>query len=203
MTVPPNESYDWAAAQARLESAAVAAGEAPPAWMPKDEGEQIVGRLVEVNPSAHTAHGAVPVVTLEGPNGGRRSVWLIHAVLRRGFERANVQLGEVVLIRFLGKRQPEGGGNAWHDYAVVVDRPVGTEAGRVDWVAIARTHGDEVELAREDEARAAELEQQARDAAAPVTPPGSTPCERGEHDYVDDGTGNRSCSVCGEVDIPF
>lgn len=149
----PNESYDWEAAQARLEAAAEAAGEAPPAWLHNDEpGAQIVGRLVAVNPSAYTAHGNVPVVTLEGPNGGRRSVWLHHAVLRRGFERANVQLGEVVLVRFVGKVSPAGGGNAWHDYRVAVDREA--SAAGADWAAIAKAHGDDAELAREAEQRA-------------------------------------------------
>lgn len=134
----PNESYDWNAARERLH--AEAEREHPPAWVAEAAGDEIVGMVVEVKQSVPTAYGPVPVVTLQGPEGGRRSVWLHHAVLRRAFVRSSVQLGEVVLIRYLGRVTPEGGGNSYADYRLAVDRP--TPSGAPDWRAIAESHED-------------------------------------------------------------
>lgn len=136
-SAPPSESYDWDAARERLREAAKA--EHPPAWIPEQDGDELVGVVVEVKPAVPAAFGAVPVVTIDGP-AGVHSVWLHHAVLRRQFERSGVQLGELVLIRYEGRRHPEGGGNAYADYSLVVDRP--TPSGSPDWRAIANAHGD-------------------------------------------------------------
>jgi hypothetical protein len=111
--------------------------EFPPAWRPDqaDQPQEIVGRFVELNPSAHTAFGPVPVVTLEGPQGGMRSVWLHHTVLYNAFIRLRPEIGETVYIHYLGKVEPKGGGARYADYRVAVDRP---EAARTaDWNLIA------------------------------------------------------------------
>lgn len=134
------DDFDFDAARARL-SAQADEGH-PPAWQP-EEGDELCGVVVAVNPAVHTAYGDVPVVTLQGPNGGRRSVWLHHAVLRRAFVRADVQLGELVLIRYVGRVEPEGGGNPYADYRVAVDRPSPT--GAPPWQRIAALHEDPLE----------------------------------------------------------
>lgn len=200
MTVepPPNESYDWDAAASRLRAAAEQ-GDAPPAWIPEGPGAEIIGELVAFQPAVHTRNGPVPVATLRGPNGGHRSVWLHHAVLRRGFIRANVQLGERVLVRYLGPVEREGG-NPWHDYRVVVDRQAA--GGGPDWAAVARAHEDEDALELEPEQPAAPAP-----AAAPAAPAPELDarCVAGEHDYQDRGDGHRVCSRpgCTDEDIPF
>lgn len=197
MSALPDEEYDWAAARARLDESASRVGDAPPAWLP-EPGDEIVGVVVEFNPAVHTKHGPVPVVTLQGPNGGRRSVWLAHAVLRRGFIRANVQLGEVVLVRYVGPKVPEGGGNVWHDYVVVPDRD--TSTGAPDWAAVARAHEDGVDV---------DTTNGAGD-AAPEPPPPVPPrerderCRNGDHDFDTSlPADERRCRRCGEPDIPF
>jgi hypothetical protein len=135
----PNESYPWADVVPRLRE--LAERENPPPWQP-EQGDEIVGYVVALNESAPTAYGSAPVVELETPNGEHVSVWLFHATLRREFERARVRAGEAVLIRYHGKVQPEGGGNAYARYTLVVDRPAaGTE---FDWSAVAERYGDEL-----------------------------------------------------------
>lgn len=210
MTVPiADEQYDWQAAHDRLRQAADQVGEAPPAWQPQP-GDEIVGVVVDVQPSVYTRHGNVPVVTLQGPNGGRRSVWLIHTVLRRGFIRANVQLGETVLVRYVGVVQPEGGGQPWHDYRVVVDRAAGGARGP-DWQQVAKEHEDEAALEGDREA----AQQQPDEPVAPpphagTPPPPTRPADRdprcaaGEHDFDESlPPDQRTCRRCGELDIPF
>jgi len=135
-----DEQYDWDAVRARLE-AEIDRG-FPAAWQPEEPDEQIIGRVVAVRPAVPTRqYGTAPVVELEDPVGGRHSVWLLHKVLRLSFERQRVALGETVMIRYLGKVYPEGGGNAYDNYSLAVDRPV--PRGQPDWDAIARAHGDQ------------------------------------------------------------
>ena len=70
----------------------------PPNWMPDQPGEQIIGQVIEVQEDVYTRHGNVPVVTLEGRSGQRKSIWLVHTVLRNEFIRARVMVGERVAI---------------------------------------------------------------------------------------------------------
>jgi hypothetical protein len=116
----------------------------PPAWVPENAGDAITGVVVGVNPAAPTRNGPCPVVTLRGPNGGERSIWLWHRVLRGKFVRANVHLGETVAIRFDGMQEPKGGGQEYANYSFAVDRP-GGDSGAPDWTKIATTYGDELD----------------------------------------------------------
>jgi hypothetical protein len=105
-------------------------------------GDEIFGYVRRVVMQAPTSYGPAPVVELELPRSGQRiSIWLFHKVLRQSFERERVRLGELVLIRYLGKKHPEGGGNAYDNYRLVVDRK--EEGGEPDWGAMAERYGDE------------------------------------------------------------
>jgi hypothetical protein len=112
---------------------------APPAWIPENPGDEIAGTLVDYNPAAHTKRGQSPVVTLQGPRGGRRSVWLHHTVLRNEFIKARVTYGEFVVIRYLGRIEPDGGGEPYAAYKVHVDRK--TSSRPPDWDALAKAYG--------------------------------------------------------------
>ena len=114
-----------------------------PAWIPEKTGEEVCGVVAEVKAAVPTKKGPVPVVTLELDDGGALSVWLVHTALRRSFARANVDVGETVLIRYLGRVEAAGGGEPYFDYRLAVDRP---RDETVDWRAIA---GDEFEAAGE------------------------------------------------------
>lgn len=112
--------------------------EYPPPWQPAP-GDELIGTVVAVNPSAHTVHGPRPVVEIAEPNGDRVSVWLHSKVLRRQFERADIRLGETVLIRYRGKVDRDNE-PSYHDFKLVVDRPQSNAP--VDWRRIAQAHGD-------------------------------------------------------------
>ena len=136
----PDERYDWDAARARMREEADRGH--PAAWQPEQPDDELFGVLVGVNPAAPTRqYGMAPVVEIEDPAGNRWSVWLFHKVLRNAFARQDVQVGETVLIRWLGKVRPDGGGNSYDNYAVIVDRPMAR--GEIDWKSIgARYDGD-------------------------------------------------------------
>lgn len=130
----PNETHDWDEVAARMRKQADEGF--PPAWQPEQPDDEIIGVLARVTMQAPTSYGPAPVVELVMPaSGARFSVWLFHTVLRRAFERERPALGETVLIRYLGKRRPESGGNAYDDYRLIVDRPLASDAP--DWEAMA------------------------------------------------------------------
>jgi hypothetical protein len=113
-----------------------------PAWIPEAPGDEIVGVVAAIRPAVPTQFGPVPVVELaELDTRAPAAVWLIHTVLRREFERARVIVGETILVRYLGRVAPEGGGAAYESYKLVVDRP--DENNAVDWGAIAERYGDD------------------------------------------------------------
>jgi hypothetical protein len=145
-TAMPNETYDWDAVRARLQEDADRGF--PPSWQPEEPGDELLGRVVGVNPSAPSIYGPAPVVEIEDAVHTHWSVWLFWKTLRLAFERQQVKLGEVVLIRFHGEVRPESGGNAYKHCTVHVDRD--TRTSQPDWAAIASRYGDQ--LQEDDEA---------------------------------------------------
>jgi len=134
-----NERVDWEELHARMRGYADEA--TPEAFMFEEPGDELLGVVVAVNLSAATRFGWAPVVTIRRPSGDHVSLWLLHAVLRREFERQAPQPGEVVFVRYQGHVHPEGG-QRYESYVVRVDRPQGTN---VDWATIAGRYGDDVE----------------------------------------------------------
>lgn len=124
----------WRETEARLREEADR--DYPAAWIPEEPGDELAGTITAIRPAVRTSYGPVPVVELEElGTHARHSVWLLHAVLRREMARARPVPGETVLIRYLGRVQPEGGGAAYEAYKVVVDRV--EQGDEVDWRAIA------------------------------------------------------------------
>jgi hypothetical protein len=112
------------------------------AWIPGDAGEELVGVITAIKPAVHTSYGHVPVVELEELGSHVQwSLWLLHTVLRREVWRARPAVGETMLVRYLGRVHPDGGGPAYESYKVVVDRP--DEGNEIDWQAIANRYDPE------------------------------------------------------------
>lgn len=137
---PPNEGHDWDKAARdtyqRLRERADA--DAPPAWKPTEPGDELFGCFVDLNAAVPTKFGPAPVVAIAQPSGDVVSVWLLHSVLRREFERARPAIGENLLIRYLGTVQPDGGGSAYESYSLVVDRT----SAPVTWDEIAKRYDE-------------------------------------------------------------
>ena len=76
-------------------------------------------------------YGQKPIAVLE-IDGEERAVWLSRFVLREAFReefgsRGKVELvpGEEISIKWLGLKQPKGGGPAYHNYEVVFHQGAG------------------------------------------------------------------------------
>ena len=138
----------------------------PESWQPEEAGEELLGVVVDVKPAVPTAYGAKPIVVIQTPEGQEWSVWLFSTVLRREFERENVAIGEIVLIRYRGKVEREGPDPAYHDFRLVVDRE--RRSSQVDWRKIAQDQEDDVqELDRLRESSVPEYDDSQ---AAPMSP---------------------------------
>jgi hypothetical protein len=117
----------------------------PEAWKPRQPGDEIVGTVTAIRPAVGTAYGPVPVIELAELGTGRPVAWwLIHTVARNEAARVRPALGESILVRYLGRVQPDGGGPSYASYKLAVDRP--DEGSEIDWSAIAEpedVHGAE------------------------------------------------------------
>lgn len=106
----------------------------PESWQPEKAGDEIVGTFVRLD-NATTSYGPCWIVVLETPMTGElRSVWLFQTALKNQFNKARPKPGELVLVRYEGKRTPKAGGNQYHDYKVVAESSSG---GRFTWDDVA------------------------------------------------------------------
>ena len=153
-------------------------------WEPKEAGERIAGRFVRIS-AARTRHADVtPVMVLELEETTERvEVWLMQLALRERVFKEKPQAGELVALIYDGLTTPRGGGNDYHSYRVLVQRPAST---LVDWDAIAVAvkaqeltdswyrpprAGDQTEWATIDDYGASGTVSEAAPTAAQPTPP--------------------------------
>src|SRR6185369_17041791 len=109
----------------------------PESWKPEKDGEEIVGTFVRLD-KATTEFGPSWIVVLDTGEGVLRSVWLYHQSLQNEMRRAAPKPGELVGVRYEGKKpvknpQP-GKKNTYNAYRVVVDRP--RDESPPDWTLL-------------------------------------------------------------------
>jgi len=104
--------------------------EYPESWVPDEAGDEIAGELVRYARGT-TSYGEQVIAVLRTPAGVERSVWLLHAVLRGEFAKLRPRPGELVLVRYEGKRK-SAAGNSYASYRVEVDR----DEPAPDWNAL-------------------------------------------------------------------
>jgi hypothetical protein len=109
--------------------------EYPPSWNFKDEGEgaEIMGRVSNMRLATFTDKETQErkqqrIAVLE-TSTGKKTIWLTR-VLSSQFGREDVSIGDFIGVKYLGMAQPEGPGNAYHNFKVRVRKPEGTQ---VDW----------------------------------------------------------------------
>lgn len=94
-------------------------------WIPEKAGDELIGTFVRLD-KATTAFGPSWVAVLETESGDHRSVWLYHSSVMNGFKQARPTPGELVGVRYEGKKKVEnptpGKKDSYHAYRVVVDR---------------------------------------------------------------------------------
>lgn len=108
--------------------------EYPPSWNFKEDGEgaTVMGKVVAMRIATFNKDGEQQqqrIAVVQSPNGDKQTVWLTR-VLSSQFQRESAAIGDAVAIKYLGMRAPEGGGNEYHDFKVIVRKPEGTA---VDW----------------------------------------------------------------------
>jgi hypothetical protein len=147
--VTPNETHDWDAEAARYKELRKRFEELadrgfPAAWIKENPGDALMGIVRDIKPAVRTAYGKSPVLEIVEPETGKEwSLWLNHVVLRREVWRVQPELGEMLYVRYEGLVKPESGGPAYENWFVAVDRP--EQNTEVDWKAIARSYGDDVD----------------------------------------------------------
>ena len=90
-----------------LEKAQELAEEPTRNWKPQKDGEAIAGRVVSIDVEAGKNHDGV-FVELRDEVGQITGLWLT-TVLRQQFERLHVEPGDVVGIKYHGRRQSQAG----------------------------------------------------------------------------------------------
>jgi hypothetical protein len=96
----------------------------PRAWLWESDGNIESAKFVKFDKGMTKLYGAKPIVVLE-VDGEERSVWLTTTVLFETFKRElesreshALDPGETISIRWAGKKQPNGGGPAYHVHRV-------------------------------------------------------------------------------------
>jgi hypothetical protein len=108
----------------------------PESWIPSAEESMIVGEFVRLE-QGPTVRGPAWIVVLKTEDGRERSVWLLHTVLRNELARQRPEPGELVLVKYEGKKESSAG-QPYEAYRVLVDR----DRAAPDWDAVDRTSRD-------------------------------------------------------------
>ena len=87
-------------------------------WAPENNGDQVHGEITDIDyPSMK--HGIVPRIWVKDPETKNITIVMAgRAALKSTLAQKKVQPGDLVAIRYLGKKQGNGG-NAYHAYKVV------------------------------------------------------------------------------------
>lgn len=106
--------------------------EYPETFVFDDTNNKLIGVFVRVD-TGPSEYGPVPIAVLE--DGGKEyGVWMFHAVLRNQFAQVKPRVGELVGVKYLGKKMGASG----RQYAnYVVKRIPDASAEAFDWDAIA------------------------------------------------------------------
>ena len=99
----------------------------PESWVPESPGDTIAGEFVRLD-AGTTSYGEQAIAVLRTSDGAERGIWLLHAVLRGEFAKQRPRPGELVLVRYDGKRE-SAAGHSYASYRVEVDR----EQRAPDW----------------------------------------------------------------------
>lgn len=101
----------------------------PETFILNDENPKFVGVFKRVD-SGPSEYGPVPIVVMADQDGKEYGIWLLHAVLRNQFAQQAPKVGELVGIRYLGKKRGASGRD-YANYRVAVVRDASAED--FDW----------------------------------------------------------------------
>jgi hypothetical protein len=113
----------------------------PETWKPSDGDRALAGEFVRLD-QGHTAYGPASIAVIRTEDGRERSLWLLHAALKAQFGRARPRAGELVVVKYEGKKT-SAAGQSYESYRVVLDR----EREAPNWDALAAEAEQPDELA--------------------------------------------------------
>lgn len=85
-------------------------------WRP-NPGDEISGKVIDIS-VGQGSYEPYPIVTLEDEGGTQMAVHAFHGVLQGELARRRPKIGDELKIRYLGKAEPKGNGNPYHNYRV-------------------------------------------------------------------------------------
>ena len=95
------------------------APEDAPYWKGEKAGDTIAGRVTATDSTtSEYTTDPIPVVYLETDGGGVQSVTAFHTTLRNDIKKLNLQVGDLLAIRYEGKKQTKDGKREFHAYTV-------------------------------------------------------------------------------------
>jgi hypothetical protein len=104
-------------------AAKAAAMEDAEAWLPwQDSPEVVVGAYVRDDEGPDRGYGPPPIKVLRERDGKEWAVWLTKSVLLREWEDTDPQRGDVVAVRYGGKRTTRDG-TEYHHFRVAAESP--------------------------------------------------------------------------------
>jgi hypothetical protein len=104
----------------------------PKTWMWDDDGETVVGQLVDGFTAPTKFNPNCPVLTLLMSDGERVNVWLGSRVLENKVREKSPRLGDTIGIQRLEKVTPKDGGNDYWNWNVIVH---GVTGGSLSFLA--------------------------------------------------------------------
>lgn len=99
-------------------------GSSAPAWRPEEEGEGVVGTVLQVSSvqsdfsDAQGNKPMCPVVTVRTRDGNQHRIVGYQAVLRRELDEKNPQVGQVLAVKYLGRKSTQDGKRSYANYGV-------------------------------------------------------------------------------------
>jgi hypothetical protein len=105
-----------------------------------EERPLLVGEFLRLD-EGHTSYGPAKIAVLRTKDEREVGVWLLHTALKSAFARLRPKPGELVAIRYEGKRE-SAAGQTYDSYRVEIDRARGA-----DWDAL----GAEADAEQESE----------------------------------------------------
>lgn len=84
------------------------------AWIPKEAGEQIEGKIVDIT-TGESNYGPYPLVTLD-VDGHEVAIHAFHHVLRTALARRRPNIGDNLQIKYLGKTDDTSQRRGYHNY---------------------------------------------------------------------------------------
>jgi hypothetical protein len=102
----------------------------PESWIPTEGEPAIAGEYVRLD-HGYNSYGPQDIVVLRTEDGRERGVWLVHLVLREQINRLEPKPGELLCVRWKGKREGASG-NEYDHYRVAIDRETKSDKPDLD-----------------------------------------------------------------------